>query len=95
MMSTIGSAIETSLLQTAQAQRNAVQARDKERAKSDTARKFQDQIELRVAGMEDSDAIRKLPHNDSEQAEDEHRREAHEKPIKKDGEEPKHIDVTG
>ena len=71
-MSTIGSPIETSLVQTAQAQLSASKARDKEKAASDSARRFADMVELRVAGVEDSEAIRKLPSNDSEQAADEH-----------------------
>jgi hypothetical protein len=70
-MSAIGSPIETSLLQAAQAQQTASKTRDKEKA-TETARRFQDVVELRVAGVETSDAIRKLPSNDSEQAEEEH-----------------------
>ncbi len=74
-MSVIGSPIETSLLQAAQAQQAASKARDKEKAARDSsARRFQDVIELRVAGVENAEALRKLPPNDSEQAEQEHRR---------------------
>ncbi len=74
-MSVIGSPIETSLLQAAQAQQAASKARDKEKAARDSsARRFQDVIELRIAGVENAEALRKLPPNDSEQAEQEHRR---------------------
>lgn len=76
-MSVIGSPIETSLLQAAQAQQVASKARDKDKAAQDTAaRRYQDLIDLRVAGVEGAEAPRKLPSNDSEQAGLEH--EAHE-----------------
>jgi hypothetical protein len=71
-MSTIGSPIETSLLQAAQAQQTASKARDREKAATERARRFADMVELRVAGVEDTEAIRKLPSNESEQAEAEH-----------------------
>ena len=72
-MSTIGSPLETSLLQAAQAQQSASKGRDKEKAAaSDSARRFADMVELRVAGVESTEAVRKLPGNDSEQAETEH-----------------------
>ena len=72
-MSVIGSPIETSLLQAAQAQQTASKARDKEKATAETARRFRDQAELRVAGVESADALRKLPENESEEADSEHR----------------------
>ena len=71
-MSVIGSPVETSLLQAAQAQQTASKTRDKEKAQTESGRRFEDIVELRVAGLESSDAIRKLPSNDSEQAEEEH-----------------------
>ena len=71
-MSVIGSPVETSLLQAAQAQQTASKARDKEKAQTETGRRFQDVVELRVAGMETTDAIRKLPSNNSEEADEEH-----------------------
>jgi len=70
-MSSIGSPIDTSLLQAAQAQQSASKSRDKEKAQTESGRRFKDVVELRVAGVESSDAIRKLPSNDSEQAESE------------------------
>jgi len=74
-MSTIGGTpIDTSLLQAAQAQQTASKTRDKERAVNDQARRYQDLVELRVAGVESDDAVRSLPQNESEQAEDEHHR---------------------
>jgi hypothetical protein len=73
VMGIIGSPIETSLLQAAQAQQVAARNRDREKAAQDSAaRRFQDIIELRVAGVEAAEALRKLPSNDSEQAEAEH-----------------------
>ncbi len=71
-MSSIGSPIDTSLLQAAQAQQTAAKARDKERAATETGRRFKDLVELRVAGLDTAEAVRKLPQNNSEQAEDEH-----------------------
>ncbi len=94
-MSTIGSPIDTSLIQAAQAQQTASKSRDKERAASEQARRFQDQVELRVAGLEHSDAIRKLPQNDSEQAEDEHQRQLARQPQHRPNDGETHpIDVT-
>jgi len=68
-----GSPIDTSLLQAAQAQQQASKAKDRERAVSDTARRFRDRVELRVAGVEAPDAVRDVPENDSEQADSEQR----------------------
>jgi hypothetical protein len=71
-MSVIGSPIETAALQAIQAQHVASKARDKEKAESASGRKFNDLVELRVAGLETSDAVRPLPQNNSEQADREH-----------------------
>lgn len=71
-MSVIGSPIETAALQAIQAQHVASKARDKEKAESASGRKFNDLVELRVAGLETSDAVRALPQNNSEQADREH-----------------------
>lgn len=83
-MSVIGSPIETSALQAIQAQHVASKARDREKTQSATGRRFNDLVELRVAGVETTDAVRGLPQNDSEQSHTE--REPHR------GEQP-HIDV--
>lgn len=92
-MSVIGSPIETSLVQAAQAQQTASKSRDKEKAQTESGRRFQDVVELRVAGMESADAIRKLPSNDSEQAESEHHANPNSQgPLPRDGE--RSIDVT-
>lgn len=91
-MSVIGSPIETSLLQAAQAQQVASRSRDKEKAAQDTAaRRYQDMIELRVAGLEAAEALRKLPSNDSEEAGLEH--ESHEATRDPNDDEPKRIDL--
>ena len=94
-MSLIGSPIDTSLLQAAQAQQTASKARDRQRAATESGRRFQDLVELRVAGMETAEAVRRLPQNDSEQAETEHKAQSqpeghHEQG---EGEEHPHIDV--
>ena len=72
-MSQIGSPIDTSLLQTAQAQRAAASGRKKERGRSEAANRWQDLVDLKVAGVEEPGAIRDIPENDSEEAEVEHR----------------------
>jgi hypothetical protein len=93
-MSSIGSPIDTSLLQAAQAQQQAAKARDREKAATESARRFQDLVELRVAGMETAEAVRRLPQNESEQAETEQesksRLQGYERP---EGEEQTHVDV--
>ena len=70
-MSVIGTPIETSLLQAAQAQEVASKARDREKAARDRSARYQDLLELRIAGVESAEAVRRLPQNDSEQAESE------------------------
>jgi hypothetical protein len=92
-MSSIGSPTDTSLLQAAQAQQSASKARDREKAKSDGARRFQDMVELRVAGLETAEAVRRLPRNDSEQAESEHQAQSPPLPAPPPPEERPRIDV--
>jgi hypothetical protein len=71
-MSVVGSSLETAALQAIQAQHVASKARDKEKSESASGRRFNDLVELRVAGLETADAVRPLPQNNSEQAETEH-----------------------
>ena len=69
-MSSIGpSPILSSLIQTAQSQRVASGARDRERDEQRIRKEAEDQFELRIAGMDSEGAVRKLPQNDSEEAE--------------------------
>lgn len=68
-MSVIGSPIDTSLLQAAQAQQVAARARDREKAARETAAsRFRDLVDLRAAGVTGAQAPRKVPANDSQQA---------------------------
>ncbi len=67
-MSIIGSPIDTSLIQAAQAQQTASKARDKERAEAERTQRYTDMLDLKVAGVVSADAARELPRNDSEQA---------------------------
>ena len=92
-MSTIGSPIETSLLQAAQAQQTASKARDREKAATESGRRFADQVDLKVAGVESTDAVRPLPHTDSEENEQEHRSHADAPTLPEDEDRP-HIDLT-
>lgn len=100
-MSSIGSPIDTSLLQTAQAQQSATKMRDREKAASESGRRRKDLVDLQVAGVEDAQALRKLPHNDSEEADAERdaRDEPHAQDQPQDGldddEQRPHIDVKG
>ncbi len=72
-MSVVGSPLNTSLVQVAQAQQSASKARDRERAVSERTQRYDDQLELKVAGVESDDAPRELPKNDSEQGDAERR----------------------
>jgi len=93
-MSSIGSPIDTSLLQAAQAQQQAAKARDREKAATESGRRFQDLVELRVAGMETAEAVRRLPQNDSEQAETEQESKSQPQGYERGEEEDRpHIDV--
>jgi len=93
-MSSIGSPIDTSLLQAAQAQQQAAKARDREKAATESGRRFQDLVELRVAGMETAEAVRRLPQNDSEQAETEQESKSRPQGYERSEEEDRpHIDV--
>ncbi len=71
-MSTIGSPILTSLLQAAQAQQVVSKARDRERRASDQTRRFQDLVDLHVAGLETAQAVRDLSSNDPDKSEQDH-----------------------
>ena len=92
-MSVVGSPIETSILQAAQAQQMASKARDREKAASDTARRHRDRLEIRMSGVEDAEALRGLPDNSSEQAKQEHRQGRQHEPLP-DKDQPR-IDVRG
>jgi hypothetical protein len=90
-MSVVGSPLETAALQAVTAQHVASKARDKEKAESSSGRRFNDLVELRIAGVETADAVRALPRNDSEQAETEH---DSDHPLPQPDQQT-HIDVTG
>ena len=90
-MSSVPSPLHSSLVQAAQAQQTASKTRDRERAATDRAQRFTDQVELRVAAVESAEAIRHLPQNDSEQADSEHRAKPdHAKP----DDDNSHVDLT-
>ncbi len=91
-MSIIGSPIDTSLIQAAQAQQTASKARDKERAEAERTQRYTDMLDLKVAGVVSADAARQLPRNDSEQAE--HDRESRKQPVKRNDDDAQHVDVT-
>ena len=94
-MSAAGSPIDMSLVQAAQAQQTASKARDREQKASERTQRYADQLELRVAGVESSEAIRQLPHNDSEQANDEHEAKGHRHRGEANPDEDRpHVDVT-
>lgn len=94
-MSSIGGPLNTSLIQAAQAQKSASEARSRERAEESRSRERRDELELRIEGLESVQAARQLPQNDSEQAEDEHRRQEPKRRPAPPEEERRHIDLTG
>lgn len=68
-MSTIGSKLEASLAQAVAASQQAARARERETARTESARKMQDQVDLRTAGVESDQALRKVPQGSGEHAE--------------------------
>jgi hypothetical protein len=66
-MSSIGSPIDTSLVQAAQAQQTASKARDRERAASERTQRYTDLLDLKVAGLESAEALR---HRDESETDD-------------------------
>ena len=66
-MSFFSGTIETSLAQLAQTQRTAAEGRDRERARSETARRASDSVTLRVAGLEHPAAVRGSENDDLEE----------------------------
>jgi len=94
-MSTIGSKLETSLAQAVAATQQTARSRERENAKTESARKMQDQVDLRTAGVESNQAVRKLPQGEPEQSESRERRPASPPPRKEDGKKKKpRIDLT-
>ncbi len=91
-MSVIGSPIDTSLVQAAQAQQTASKARDRERAVEERTKRYVDELELKVSGVESAEALRQLPQNDSEQEHSEH--EAKDQDRRETDEDQPHVDVT-
>ena len=90
-MTTIGSPLDTSLIQTAQAQQVASKARDRERAATERTQRYKDMLDLKVAGIESAEAARQLPHSDSEQAG--HESQARKEPAKRPRKNDEHIDL--
>ena len=91
-----GSPIERAVVQAAQAQQAAARLRDRQRAAQDDPKRFEDLVELSIAGVESAEAVRHIPQNDSEQADDEHaaqRRLASQKKPKRDDDAAPKLDV--
>lgn len=82
-----------SLVQAAQAQQTASKARDRERAQVERTQRYTDHLELRVANLESSEAVRQLPRNDSEEA-DVERQAKDESRLRRDDDDEAHVDVT-
>ncbi len=98
-MSVVGSSLETSALLAVQAQHVASKARDREKNESASGRRFEDLVELRVAGVETGDGVRGLPSNDSEQGDQERdgrkqQQGGYAKVVDADGDGRTRIDVT-
>ncbi len=88
-----GNPIATSLVQTAQAQVTAAKARDRERVLSERSRRYMDLVDLRVADLESTETVRRLPANESGQAEAEHQAEGRRPGSVADDDERPRIDV--
>lgn len=54
----IGGGLESALAQLAQAQQSVAKEKDRERAASESSRRISDSVRLRVAGVEEADAVR-------------------------------------
>ena len=65
-MSMIGGGLENALAQLAQAQQSVAKSKDRERAASESSRRISDSVRLRVAGVEEADAVRKSDREDQE-----------------------------
>lgn len=65
-MSMIGGGLENALAQLAQAQQSVAKSKDRERAASESSRRISDSVRLRVAGVEEADALRKPGREDQE-----------------------------
>ena len=62
----IGGGLENALAQLAQAQQSVAKSKDRERAASESSRRISDSVRLRVAGVEEADAVRKSGQDDQD-----------------------------
>jgi hypothetical protein len=85
-----GSPIETSIIQAAATQESASRARDRERVAGERNQRPGDTLDLRVTGTESPEAVRSIPGNDSEQADQERKRRKRQE---RSDEDRPHIDV--
>jgi hypothetical protein len=85
-MSVVSSPIQHSIAQAVHAQQVTAKAKEKDKAETSGARRFEDLVEVRVAGALTTDAVRQLPSNDSEQGDTE--RQGHQRQAGSGGEEP-------
>ncbi len=93
-MSSIPSSSAASVIQAAQAQQVASKARDRKRAEETKTQRDDDLVELRVKGLETSEAVHNLPTNDSEQGKAEHESKDSLPNDESSGQKPQ-IDITG
>ena len=85
----------TSLVQVTQAQETASKTRDRQKAADDRTRRLEDTLDLKVSGVEQVDAARRLPDNDSEEGDDDRRRHHAEESPGGDGDDDRpSIDFT-
>ncbi len=85
-----GSPIENSIVQAAATQETASRARDRERVAGERPQRSEDSLDLRITGTDSPDAVRSIPGNDSEQADQE--RKGRKRQPRSDQDRP-HIDV--
>lgn len=96
-MSGFGGPIPAGLAGASGAQEHVGRTRDrKERQQIDASRRLADAVELRVAGVEDTEAVHRPSENDSEEAHQEHQAaDLRDRSSIEDGENRPPLDVTG
>jgi len=62
----IGGGLENALAQLAQAQQSVAKSKDRERAASESSRRISDSVHLKVAGVEEADAVRRSGRDDQD-----------------------------
>ena len=101
-MSVFGLPITNPALQTVVGQQTELRTREREKAGSDSARRYKDAVDLKVAGAESADGLRPISDEEPEEGRERRRQKAQESrddarsdrlDSPHDSEHPPHIDV--